>query len=223
MTDAISALGPLSEYIPHTNLTKVQEKVIPSLINSQQNVIVAAPTGSGKTVLLEVAMLRLFRSRLLCLDGGSAPDSTTLGTRQKAVYICPIKALANEKYELWKEKFPRLAVIIETGDQEREKLDRDSLTSVSEADIIITTPERWDSITRRWKEKTVMEVVHSVGLLLLDEIHTVHEERGAALEAVVSRMKAIGSAAQSTEIPALASAGARFVAISGTLPNIRDF
>lgn len=34
-------------------------------------------------------------------------------------------------------------------------------------------------------------IVNTIGLLLLDEVHTIHEERGAALEAVVSRMKAI--------------------------------
>ena len=34
-------------------------------------------------------------------------------------------------------------------------------------------------------------IVKTIGLLLLDEVHTINEERGAALEEVVSRMQVI--------------------------------
>eukprot|EP00662_Eupelagonemidae_sp_cell21_P042538 gene42538-29395_t len=59
--------------------------------------------------------------------------------------------------------------------------------------------------------------------MLIDEVHTVAEDRGPVLEAVVSRMKTIRSAraaaggAGGEQPPPL-----RFVAVSATLPNIDD-
>ncbi|CBH18522.1 DEAD/DEAH box helicase, putative [Trypanosoma brucei gambiense DAL972] len=230
-------LGPLASYFPHTNFTRVQERVIPAIIQNDFNVVVAAPTGSGKTALLEAAMLRLFKDRLTLNTVGSdaalppnADDEVDAATgnkehansptNRKAVYICPMKALAFEKYTQWRERFPALSVVMETGDQEAMRTVDAIMDEVFQTDIIITTPERWDGITRRWKEGVVWNLVASVALLMLDEVHTVSEERGAALEAVVSRMKAI-KLSMTTRGPQVCRT--RFVAISGTLPNIEDF
>lgn len=245
MPCALEVLGELARFVPHTTFTKVQERVIPALLSSDDNVVVAAPTGSGKTLLLEVAMLKLFHPRMTSAASPSCsgvdPVAASRRDTPKAVYVCPIKALAHEKYELWRGMFAPLSVVIETGDQDYQRqrqqqeasgsnteydgLEEEGLSTVTTADVIITTPERWDSITRRWREHTVLSIVNSVGLLLLDEVHTVHEERGAALEAIVSRMKAIK--AQQGHGPAwrtpLVGFQLRFVAISGTLPNIEDF
>lgn len=53
--------------------------------------------------------------------------------------------------------------------------------------LYITTPEKWDSITRRWKE--IREIINETKLLLIDEIHILNEARGSTLEAVISRMR----------------------------------
>lgn len=253
-TPAAKCLGELLHFLPHRCFTKVQESVIPVLFTNDHNCLVAAPTGSGKTVLLEVAMLRLFRNVLAPRDDAdamaTAEDGETRSSsgplqqrKRKAVYICPIKALANEKYEHWRAQFPTLTVVIETGDQQQQQADQqerscatasttgdargrdglENMVCVSQADILVTTPERWDSITRRWKEKEVMAIVNSVGLLLLDEVHTVQEERGAAMEAIVSRVKVIqASSSAMHQHSATETAPTRIIAISGTLPNSRD-
>nr|CCC95973.1 unnamed protein product [Trypanosoma congolense IL3000] len=238
MSAASECLGCLASYLPHTKLTRVQESVIPTIMQSDINIVVAAPTGSGKTALLEAAMLRLFKGRLspkpseseaaiplLAAEDAAAivSDAPSLPRgldRRKAVYICPMKALAFEKFTQWQERFPLLKVTMETGDQESVWATSTTALNVSDADIIITTPERWDGITRRWKEGVVWELVASVALLMLDEVHTVSEERGAVLEAVVSRMKAIKLSIVSRRPN---SNTTRFVAISGTLPNVEDF
>ncbi|KAG5470542.1 hypothetical protein LSCM1_01786 [Leishmania martiniquensis] len=253
-TPAAKCLGELLDFLPHHRFTKVQEVVVPALFTNDHNCLVAAPTGSGKTMLLEVAMLRLFRHFLAPQaniyedrrhrDGRKRNTAMTVPQRKwKAVYICPIKALASEKYEHWRAQFPTLTVVVETGDQQQqanqqeqhsgaiatatgESRARDGLENmacVSKADILVTTPERWDSITRRWKEKEVMAIVNSVGLLLLDEVHTVQEERGAAMEAIVSRVKVIQASSTAMQQNSATEARlTRIIAISGTLPNSRD-
>ncbi len=48
------------------------------------------------------------------------------------------------------------------------------------------TPEKWDSVTRSWKDNVAL--IGQVSLLLIDEVHMLDEDRGGVLEAVVSRM-----------------------------------
>lgn len=49
----------------------------------------------------------------------------------------------------WEKKFCSLGLVTTelTGDT-----DQDQLANVRNGDIIVTTPEKWDSITRRWQD-----------------------------------------------------------------------
>lgn len=58
--------------------------------------------------------------------------------------------------------------------------------SLLSADIIISTPEKWDSISRNWKNRTY---VQRVALVVIDEIHLLGGDRGPILEVLVSRMR----------------------------------
>ncbi len=60
-------------------------------MHTDYNVLVGAPTGSGKTNVAEIAMFRLFNQH---------PD-------QKVIYIAPLKALARERMDDWTERFGR--------------------------------------------------------------------------------------------------------------------
>ena len=82
-----------------------------------------------------------------------------------------------------------------------------SLKAVQTADVVITTPEKWDSMTRKWKDH--VKLVELIKLFMIDEVHILGKDRGATLEAVVSRMKSIGS-------------DIRFIALSATVPNSQD-
>jgi len=59
-----------------------------------------------------------------------------------------------------------------------------SKQQISETQLIIATPEKWDIITRKSGERTFTELVK---LLIIDEIHLLHDLRGPVLEALVSR------------------------------------
>jgi activating signal cointegrator complex subunit 3 len=57
---------------------------------------------------------------------------------------------------------------------------------LSKADIIITTPEKWDGVTRSWRKRSF---VREVAVVIIDEIHLLGEDRGPVLEVIVSRMR----------------------------------
>ncbi|KAJ7411127.1 hypothetical protein BTVI_51082 [Pitangus sulphuratus] len=131
--------------------------------------------------------------------------------------VAPIKALCSQRFEDWKEKFGPIGLTCKelTGDTLM-----DDLFEIHHADIIITTPEKWDSMTRRWRDNSIVQLVR---LFLIDEVHIIKDEsRGATLEVVVSRMKTIQSSLwrlleNHDSVPPL-----RFVAVSATIPNTED-
>jgi ATP-dependent DNA helicase HFM1/MER3 len=168
----------------------VQSKCFNAVYRTNDNLVLASPTGSGKTAVLELAICRLM--------AGYASNSF------KIVYQAPIKSLCSERQRDWSRKFGPLDLVCAelTGDT-----DQAHLRHVQSASIIITTPEKWDSMTRKWRDhRRLMELVK---LFLIDEVHTLQDRRGATLEAVVSRMKSIGS-------------DVRFLALSATVPNSQD-
>jgi ATP-dependent DNA helicase HFM1/MER3 len=152
--------------------------------------VLASPTGSGKTVVLELAICRAV--------------ATYATAQYKVVYQAPTKALCAERQRDWEKKFSLIGLKCAelTGDS-----DAVDLRNVQTANIIITTPEKWDSITRKWKDHE--RLMRLVKVFLIDEVHILKEDRGAVLEAVVSRMKSIA-----TDV--------RFLALSATVPNFHD-
>lgn len=171
-------------------LNAVQSKVFDTIYNGNDNLVLSAPTGSGKTAVLELAICRLIND----FASGSF----------KIVYQAPTKSLCSERQRDWQAKFGPLDLQCAelTGDT-----DSAQLRNVQHATIIITTPEKWDSMTRKWKDH--QKLMQMVKLFLIDEVHILKDHRGATLEAVVSRMKSIGS-------------DVRFVALSATVPNFQD-
>jgi len=180
----------LRTIFPYPIFNAVQSKCFDSVYRSDNNFVLASPTGSGKTVILELAICRAI-----------AQNSTN---QYKIVYQAPTKALCSERQRDWEKKFGLhgLKCLELTGDS-----DRVDIRNVQSANIIITTPEKWDSITRKWKDHE--KLMRLINLFLIDEVHLLKEDRGAILETVVSRMKSIG-----TDV--------RFVALSATIPNFHD-
>jgi ATP-dependent DNA helicase HFM1/MER3 len=187
----VSALPDrLRTVFPFPAFNAVQSRCFDRVFKSDNNFVMSSPTGSGKTAILELAICRAV-----------ATNSTG---QYKVVYQAPTKALCSERQRDWDKKFTQLGLKCAelTGDS-----DASDLRNVQSANIIITTPEKWDSMTRKWKDHE--RLMRLVRLFLIDEVHILNENRGAVLEAVVSRMKSI-----STDV--------RFVALSATVPNFQD-
>lgn len=175
---------------PFPLFNAIQSKCFHPVYNANDNLVLSAPTGSGKTVVMELAICRLL--------------NVLKDERFKVVYQAPTKSLCSERFRDWNTKFSALDLKCAelTGDTHHSQL-----RSVQNSQIIITTHEKWDSMTRKWKDH--MRLMQLVKLFLIDEVHILKETRGATLEAVVSRMKNIGS-------------NVRFVALSATVPNSED-
>ncbi|KAK9018141.1 hypothetical protein V6N11_001122 [Hibiscus sabdariffa] len=173
--------------------------------------VISAPTGSGKTVLFELCILRLL-SRFISGDGKFVHIKGTL----KTIYIAPSKALVQEKLRDWTHKLGSLGIncLELTGDNESY-----STRNIQEADIILTTPEKFDAVTRFRIKDGGLSFFSDIALLLIDEVHLLNDLRGAALEAIVSRIKMV---ARNPEMKSSALASVRFLAVSATIPNIED-
>ena len=80
---------------------------------------------------------------------------------------------------------------------------------------MLTTPEKWDSLTRKWRNYG--NLITSINLFLIDEVHLLNENhRGPTLEVIVSRMKTVRMFAKPP------GQHLRFVACSATIPNTSD-
>jgi ATP-dependent DNA helicase HFM1/MER3 len=93
------------------------------------------------------------------------------------------------------------------------------LSRLAGADVIVTTPEKWDAVTRRWRDN--VGLIAQIELLCIDEVHLLGEDRGAVLEAVVSRMATV-SQSEAVRERGWPAARLRIVAVSATLPNLGD-
>ena len=149
----------------------MQTQIFHCLYHTASNVLLGSPTGSGKTVAAELAMWWAFRERPGC----------------KVVYIAPMKALVRERVGDWQSRLTRqmgLQLVELTGDNTPDT------QSIRTADIIVTTPEKWDGISRSWQSR---DYVRKVGLVIIDEIHLLGGDRGPILEIIVSRMNYIAA------------------------------
>lgn len=132
----------------------VQSKSFPALFHTDDNIVLSSPTGSGKTAIMELAICRLINNH--------GPGTF------KIVYQAPTKALCSERQRDWERKFGILGLKVTelTGDTDYQQL-----ANVKNGDLIITTPEKWDSMTRRWHDhKKLLEMVR----LFLVGAHAAH-------------------------------------------------
>ena len=181
-------------------LNRIQTQCFPTAFENDGNMLVCAPTGSGKT---NVAMLTMLR------EIGKHRNDTTgeiMLDDFKIVYIAPLKALVQEQVGNFGKRLKPYGVKVSelTGDRQLTK------QQIADTQIIVTTPEKWDVITRK---ATDMSYTNLVRLIVIDEIHLLHDDRGPVLESIVSRtIRKI----EQTGDPV------RLVGLSATLPNYRD-
>ena len=183
-----------------SHLNQIQTKCFPAAFSDDGNMLICAPTGSGKT---NVAMLTMLRE----IGKHRHPDTGEIMLDDfKIIYIAPLKALVQEQVGNFGKRLESYGIKVSelTGDRQLTK------QQIADTQIIVTTPEKWDVITRK---ATDLSYTNLVRLIIIDEIHLLHDDRGPVLESIVSRtIRKI----EKTGDPV------RLIGLSATLPNYRD-
>ena len=166
-----------------------QEEAVQAGVLEGKNLVLASPTASGKTLIAELCSLK-----------------HVLEKSGKVVYLSPLRALANEKYDEFKKYTVirkrdgrRVSVGISTGDF-------DSGDSwLGRYDIIVTTNEKADSLLRhrvKWMD--------DISLVVADEVHLLNDGgRGPTLEVVLARLMQVNPDMQ-------------VLALSATIHNVEE-
>ncbi|QLH75684.1 MAG: ATP-dependent helicase [Methanomassiliicoccales archaeon] len=170
------------------DLTEPQSYAVP-VIHERKNILVSSPTGSGKTL---TAFLSIINELFKRSKEGKLED------RIYAVYISPLKALANdinknleeplrEMHELAKVKgydWPKVRVGVRSGDTSQAERQRQLR---SPPHIFITTPESLAMVLAAPKFR---EKFSQVEYLIIDEIHEICDaKRGAHLSLTLERLQ----------------------------------
>jgi len=155
-------------------LDRFQEEAIDYFLQGN-SVVVAAPTGSGKTIVGEFAVFYVNKNR------------------QRTFYTTPLKALSNQKYLEFVERFGVEQVGLLTGDNAINQ----------DASIVVMTTEVLRNMIYQTPEK-----IEELGVAILDEVHFLADkERGVVWE----------------EILILLNKNVKIVALSATVSNVEDF
>jgi len=159
LTDRLAAWGI-------SKLTDVQVRAIEAGIADGKNMIVSAPTSSGKTLVGEIAVLAALRA----------------GTR--AVYLVSHKALADQKYQDFVSRFgekatsPIASVGLNTGDRAEGNID---------AQLMVATYEKALGLILAGQLKA------SDALIVADELQILGDPgRGAEIEALCAVLRQRG-------------------------------
>ncbi|KAJ6022789.1 uncharacterized protein N7446_013141 [Penicillium canescens] len=193
----------------YKTLNRMQSLLYDVAYKTNENMLICAPTGAGKT---DAAMLTVLSAvgKNTSPNPLEDPEATEFTVRVddfKIVYVAPMKALAAEVTEKLGKRLAWLGINVRelTGDMQLTKRE------IVDTQIIVTTPEKWDVVTRKSTGDT--ELVQKVRLLIIDEVHMLHDERGAVIESLVARTQRQVESTQSL---------IRIVGLSATLPNYTD-
>ncbi len=178
--------------------TEPQRRAWP-LIRAGRDVLVASPTGTGKTLTgFLVAIDAAYRAQTTAGGGAAAPR-----TGPGVIYVSPLRALAVDVHENLQVPLagiaeeaerlgmtsPDLTMAVRTGDtppSERAAMRR------SPPDLLVTTPESLYLLLTAASSRTMLQEAHTV---VVDEVHTLaRDKRGSHLALSLERLSRLTAA-----------------------------
>ncbi|MCK4655819.1 MAG: DEAD/DEAH box helicase, partial [candidate division Zixibacteria bacterium] len=128
------------------------------------SLILSAPTSSGKTFCGELAAAR------------------ALAQRRKVVFLVPLKALAEERFAEFEEKYKPLGIRTVISTRDRHEFDRQ--VEMGEFDLGVIIYEKFNQMLLR-----NLDLLKSIDLLVIDELQMLADEsRGASLEILILKV-----------------------------------
>ncbi|KAM0015529.1 putative RNA helicase [Helianthus debilis subsp. tardiflorus] len=153
-----------------TELNRVQSKVYATALFKSDNILVSAPTGSGKT---NVAMLTILQQMGLHRN----EDDSFNHSDYKILYVAPMKALAAEVVRNLSNRLTQqygVTVMELSGDKVLNR------QQIEETQIIVATPEKWE------EKLDNLTYTRLVKLIIIDAVHLLHDDRRRVLKSIVA-------------------------------------
>ncbi|RXE57076.1 DEAD/DEAH box helicase [Methanoculleus taiwanensis] len=157
-------------------LMPVQQLAVEGGLLDRQHLLVVSATASGKTFIGEMAGMKNF------LEG-----------KGRTLFLVPLVALANQKYQRFRDRYGRLVrVSLQTG---VSRLNLPETRPVGERDIgapiVVGTYEGIDHALRTGR------VLKDIGTVVIDEVQMLEDpERGHRLDGLIARLKHVAPKAQ---------------------------
>lgn len=161
-----------------TELLPVQTIAVEMGLLNGKHQLITSVTATGKTLIAELAGIE-----------------NIIRKKGKMIYLVPLVALANQKYDQFTTKYNPINITtsIRVGSERIKTTSTIKMKRTLDADIIVGTYEGIDFILRSGDA----DVLGQIGTVIVDEIHTIEDpERGHRVDGVIGRLKYIASGAQ---------------------------
>lgn len=150
-------------------LTPVQRMAMPAILKGK-DVLVCAATASGKTEAAAAPLIERLMDR----------------SRWTLLYVSPTRALINDLYGRLQRPLEMLGVALERRTGEYASTMR---TARGKAEVLLTTPESFDSLLCRGRQGEDHRLAH-VAALVLDEVHLLYgTARGEQVRWLIERLR----------------------------------
>ena len=184
-----SILDSLFAHFGFTNLTEIQKKASP-IILQKKDCLVIAPTGSGKTECSVIPIFSLVKK------------SKKLG-KIKVLYITPLRALNRDVFRRITKYAQYNDLLIEIRHGDTTQTARRKITE-NPPDVLITTPETLVILLTQMK---MLDALSELEWIVIDEVHELlASERGSQLSLSIERLQ-INSKLYLTKIGLSATVG----------------
>ena len=147
------------------SLLPIQEKaIVKHNVLGGRNLIIFAPTSSGKTLVGEIVSVHFAMAK------------------KRALYLVPMKALAEEKYHHFKDMYAELGIKTIISTHDRKEYDQD--LERKEFHIGVVVFEKLNALLV--KNPNLLE---GIGLVVVDELQMIGDDtRGAGLELLLTKI-----------------------------------
>ncbi|MCP8307096.1 MAG: DEAD/DEAH box helicase [archaeon] len=196
-----SSLAEAIEKSGITKLYKFQEEAIKRILNGE-NLVIVAPTGSGKTEAFAIPIIHLIGKKIEHFG------SLRTGERfVRALFIYPTKALARDQIPKLSRLASSVGARIEIFDGDTPSSERQRIIS-NPPDIIITN---FDTLHYHMMHRTKFSgLLHNIEHIVVDEVHVYTGTFGSNVHFIIKRLKRICNDFQ-------------IVAASATISNPSEF
>ena len=160
------------------DLLPVQSLAVEKGLFDGVNLLVTSVTATGKTLIGEMAGV-----------------DNALKSRGKMLYLVPLVALANQKYDQFSKKYAELGLktSIRVGSTRIRSSKKTNMRTTLKSDLIVGTYEGIDYLLRSGKA----DLLGQIGTVVIDEVHMIEDqERGHRIDGLISRLKYISPESQ---------------------------